>query len=349
MQKLKDVMLRMKQEQNRITQNPLLGCFAQDELGNIDIMAETDDFILEKKATILKLIEGMQIDFNEKLKSAFDEYNEALVYLKLRQTFPTADRIKEKKNVKTPDFHVPIVCVENEGTEQETVNEYNVYVELKTLSFADGNNVYKDVMQQALNAQIDIEDQLRRGSRIAFGIHEVAPLQKSGATKKTTTKDEIAAVIDKINQNIKEDQFSSGDTILFVDMTQLGTQSHPLDMAAPVFQDFRLGSNVSGLLWNVAFGRHTDRIYKPIDFEGQENIDEDLGRDGILTAFQFIKAICFRICPMGGKPQLIGMIRHREESEGVVTFLHKICDHINDDMNAYDWKRVEMTKSQKFC
>ena len=330
---LKEIFLKLKQKTNSITNNPLLNSFEQEDLEVLDNAALADTFIAEKKKNILNLIKGVKVDFDPKLKSAFDEYNEGLTYLRLKEKFQRVDRVPEGDG-KTPDFKIDFTADDN-GIE----TDFTVYAELKSMSFADGNLNYRDAMEQGLQAQIDIEGQIKNGNRVAFGITEIQPLHKDNKKyHPSSAKYAIEILIEKIEQNLKEGQFAFGDTVLIIDLKQITLPSSYIEGGVPVFQEKQYGSLVSGVQWNVAFAKQGHLVYKPIEFEGKENIDGELERNGIFTGRDWIKAIIFLDYSLGErKPKIVGLHKQTGISDGVSFFLNKFCDFVNDDMNTAGW------------
>lgn len=331
---LEERFLKLKQLTNSLTHNPLLNCFEQECLALLDEEAVNDSFISTKKHTILKLIKNHNIDFEPKLKSAFDEYNEGLTYIRLTKKFGKVERIPEG-NEKTPDFKI-------EFEDNNLLNKkksHTIYLELKSMSFADGNLNYQNTIKQGVKAQIDIERQIKQGKKVAFGITEVAPLHKSNKNYDlSSTKYAIEVLIEKIDQNLKAGQFSLGETILLIDLKQLSLPSYFKEGGVPIFQEKLYNSYVSGIQWNVAFGKVGYLVYKPIEFEGKENIDGELERNGILRNYDYIKAIIFFDYQLGDKePKIVGLHRNIDVSDSVSNFLHEFCDFVNDDKNTQGW------------
>lgn len=324
--------LKLMQESNSITHNPLFLCFDLEELAMLD--ASQDKFVTSKKKNILKLIKGIGVDFNPKLKSAYDEYREALTYLMLKEKFPNSDRIPEEKT-KTPDFKIPFIVYDN-GDE---VN-YSIYAELKSMAFSDGNLNYKNTMEQGLNAQIELEIQVQQGKNVAFAITEIQPMHKSGKKyNPSSTKYAIESLIEKIEQNIKPDQFSFGDTVLIIDLKQLTLPSFGEEGAMPVYVEQQFNSFVSGVQWNVAFGKRGHLLFKQIEFEGKENTDGELEKEGILVSRDWIKALIFFDYTLSDvKPKVVGLFRANNTTDAVEHFLHQFCDIVNDDQNSRVWK-----------
>lgn len=215
---MREQILALKQRTNSITSNPLLNCFDDKLLAAIEEAGRTDAFVAEKQKKITALTRNLPIDFQEQLKSAFDEYSEALAYLYLKAKFPRTERIPET-NRPTPDFKIEF----EPGPHLDAEGLQRIYAELKTMSFADGKLNYKNAMNDALASQIDIEGQIMSGKKIAFGEHVIQPWLKSGRAEYDpySFKYVIETFIQKIDQNIKELQYKGGDTILLIDQQQL--------------------------------------------------------------------------------------------------------------------------------
>ena len=309
-------------------------------LEKLDQKAISDDFIAEKKRKILDLIKYTNIDFDPKLKSAYDEYSEALTYLIFNCKFPTVNRVPEKQGENTPDFKIGF-DFDNNGETQKC----EIYAELKSMSFTEGNLNYKNTMEKGLESQIDIEKQQKEGNKVAFGLVEIQPLHKGNKKYDPySTRYAIETLIEKIEQNIKEGQHSLGDTVLIVDLKQLSLPSYFKEGAVPIFQEQKYNSYMSGVQWNVALGKAGHLIFKPIEFEGKENTDGELEKDGILISRDYIKAIVFLDYALSDKePKIIGLHKQRNISDCVGAFLNKFCDFVNDDRNSNGWRINENT------
>lgn len=330
---LTETFLKLKQQTNSLTHNPLLDSFDQSALEKIDAFSEMDGFVCEKKTRILALIKGVGIDFNEKLKPAFDEYSEALTYLILKASFGQVERIPESDR-KTPDFKISF-----EFEDGLTPINCSVYAELKTFAFAEGNLNYKDVMNQGLNAQIDIERQLNQGNHIAFGITEIDSLRLHNKDYDPySIRQSIETFIKKAEQNIKSEQFEMGDTVLIINLKQHSLPGNYKEISVPIFQESRFKSLMSGLLWNMAFGKSGHLIFKPIEFEGRKNTDGELTMDGILVNRHWLKAVCFLTYTLGGtEPKIVGLHNRKGLTDSVEVFLSRFCDFVNDDENTEGW------------
>lgn len=332
---LESVFLQLKQRTNSITFNPLLNSFEQFSLKKIDDEAVNDPFVSTKRKRILELVKDLTIDFNPKLKSAFDEYSEALAYLLLRTKFLNVERILEAAT-ETPDFKIAV---------ESSVHGRNglqfVYAELKTLSYAFGNLNYKNAMNQGIQSSIEIEKQLRKGNKIAFGESVVQPWYNPNKKYDPfSTKYIIEALNEKIDQNIKEGQYLLGETILLIDLRQMILPNTYLQGGVPFHLSVRGDCVVSGVQWHVAFGKLGHDVFCPIEFEGKENIEGVLERRGLLWTYPFIKAVCFIEQPSSEDKTATVLGLHRSDmvSENVATFLHRFCDFVNTDVNNYGYQ-----------
>jgi len=294
----------------------------------MDDLANSDQFVNNKKSNILNLIKGVNIDKGlSQLGSAFDEYREGMVYLMLKSKFQKVEKVPEGEK-RTPDFKIDISI------------DSAIYAELKTMSFADGNLNYLTVMKEGLQSQIDIEGQIKEGKRVAFGITSIAPWRKSNRDYDPySILFAIETLIEKIEQNIKKGQFSMGNTVLIVDTKQLAMPNSYMEGGVPVYIGGMYYSLISGVQWNVSFGKMGHMIYRSIEFEGKENVDGELKRNGILHNREWIKAICF-ITHTSKDVKITGLHRHGEKSDAVLHFLNQFCDFVNDELNTNGWEAV---------
>ncbi|WEA01782.1 hypothetical protein [Mucilaginibacter sp. SJ] len=169
---LEEEFLKLKQVLVQLSYNPLLQSFEQGNLALLDRTAPVDDFVREKKKLILKHIMRHGVDFDPELKSAYDEYSEALTWIWLKKKVRNIERVPESK-IKTPDFKVTVNA--DQGHQEA---DQIVYAELKSMSFADGNLNYKQVMQDALDEQIKMDKQRANGNRVSQGVYIISPLYK---------------------------------------------------------------------------------------------------------------------------------------------------------------------------
>lgn len=324
---LHDIILKIKQETSSITNNPVIDAFNLDECKLLDSKAASDTFIKDKIDKCLNYLDKLKIDFNPSYKSAYEEYNEAITYVELSKKYQT-NRIPET-STPTPDFKV----------ESNGEFPFDIFVEAKALSFLDGNLNYIEAQKSSLEANISIEGQIQDGKKIAFGETIISPFLKRD--KLPSTKELIDIYIDKINNNIKSGQYSLGDTVLLIDIKQLLLGSHWDESGIALYQEGLMKSIVSGVLWHTAFGQAGDTIYKPIEFEGKENIDSTLTKNGILVDNTFIKGLVFAVYKNFHERKYLGFFRCKEQDEQVANFISGFCDLHNDNKNTEAWRVLQ--------
>jgi hypothetical protein len=324
---LHDRILELKQELSTITNNPVMDAFNLEECKYLDSQYSADTFIRSKVDSCLNYLRNLKIDFNPSYKSAYEEFNEAMVYVDFSKKYATT-RIPEAKTP-TPDFRLT----------DNGEFPFDVYVEVKALSFLDGNLNYIEAQKSSLEANIAIEEQINDGKQIAFGETIISPFLKRN--KLPSTKDLIEIYIDKITNNIKSGQFALGDTILLVDIKQLLVGSHWDESGIALYQESQMKSIVSGVLWHVAFGQTGDMIYKPIEFEGKPNIDSQLTKNGILVDNNFIKGLVFATYKNFHERKYLGFFRYEEQDEQSANFISLFCDLHNDNKNTEAWRVLQ--------
>lgn len=324
---LHDRILELKQEVSSITNNPVMDAFNLEECKYLDSQYSTDTFIKSKVDSCLNYLSNLKIDFNPSYKSAYEEYNEAMVYVDLSKKYTTT-RIPEAKTP-TPDFRLT----------DNGEFPFDIYVEVKALSFIDGNLNYIEAQKSSLEANIAIEKQLNDGKQIAFGETIISPFLKRN--KLPSTKDLIEIYIDKITNNIKSGQFALGDTVLLVDIKQLLVGSHWDESGIALYQEGQMKSIVSGVLWHVAFGQAGDMIYKPIEFEGKPNTDSQLTKNGILVDNSFIKGLVFATYKNFHERKYLGFFRYEEQDDQSAKFISLFCDLHNDNKNTEAWRVLQ--------
>lgn len=311
-----------------LTTNPILEKFEEEDCESIDTASETDSFVSTKRSVILKNIKDLNIDFEAKFKSLYEDYSELVTYLDLKGNF-NIEHIPEAKT-STPDFKL-------------NYQGHEIYLELKSLSFSNGNLNYKSAQEKSLNANIKIEKTLSKGNKMGFGTYSTNPLFKGDhSVSPYSVKYVIEEIIKKINNNLKPKQFSNGETILFVDLKQLIIPSKLKESAITFFK--YNSSIVSGVLWNVAFGRKDNLILKTIDWEVEKNVEGQLEENGILTEHAFIKGMIMVGYENFTDRKMIGFYRHSERDLEATKFIAEACYFINNDVN---FNAFEVLKERK--
>jgi hypothetical protein len=320
-------LLQLKQETSTITTNPVLNAFNLDECRYLDSLYATDTFVKEKIDNCLSYLKDLSIDFSPGYRSAYEEFNEAIVYTDLLKKCQ-ATRVSETATP-TPDFNLV-------GTNE---NQFNIYAEVKAISFLDGNLNYIKAQQSSLEANISIEKQVQAGQNIVFGEAIISPFHKNG--KLPSTRELIEIYIDKINNNIKPGQYLLGDTILLIDIKQLLLGSKWDESGVAFYQEGLLKSIASGVLWNAVFGHAGEMIYQPIEFEGKPNTDSPLEKNGILVDHKYITGLVFATYENFEDRKYVGFFRHDEQDKQSATFISLFCNFYNDEKNTQAWKVLQ--------
>ena len=334
MKSLYNTVLKKKQDVSQITCNPTLGAMDLDYCKILDSLVPTDDFVTSRVKSCLKELDlAGGIDFNGHYLSAFDAYNEAVTYYDLKQRGFNVHGIPEASS-STPDFEVEFTFKDWDGAQKTE----NVFLEVKSLAYANGNEEYKKAQDAAFESNVRIEEQHNRGRRFCSSEYCVSPL----GDKDTGPTAEIEEFNKKICNNIKPSQFKYGndaDTILFVDMSQY-MFPFKVEECLPVFPNVQRRYSASGRLWMIAFGIEGERIFSWPEFEGKSNFDKLLEKPGILNCDEFscIKGIIFCSGSEKGKRKLYGFYRYEDEELKTTNFIHHACDFVNDDKNTYGFK-----------
>lgn len=281
---IRDKLLKLMQEVNSVGSSFPMQYVKLDFIAKMELEADSNCVFKEALTKIETLANKALkniVDFNS-LIGIKNIYSEAYIFSKLRSLL-FIEKIPENSN-KSPDYKVKF-------------RDEDIYIELKSLNMLGGTLKHRDIMTGSLDSIIEAENQVRRGSRSGFGIQVIQPyLSLNKEYDSRSVRLVIESLIDKINQNIKEGQYSLGDTVLLVDLSdQLPLISKPSQAIQDKHYDDTGNTYVSGELWNVAFGKLEDQISKPAEFEGADNADGMLLKEGILIRHPYIKGLIFHV------------------------------------------------------
>lgn len=284
MSAIKDKLMKLKQEINSVGSSFPMMYIKLDFIEKMELEAEQNIAFKEALCLISKFADKAlkNIEDYNSLSEIKNIYSEVFILSKL-QSLLNITKIPEK-NSKTPDYKVRF-------------RDVDIYIELKSLNMIGGNLKHKDIMNDSLDSKITAEEQINKGSNVGFGVQVIQPyLSNNKKYDFRSTRLVIESLIDKINQNIKEDQYSLGDTILLVDLSdQLPLISKPIDAIQETYFNDIGSTKASGELWNVAFGKVGDQILKPVEFEGADNLDGYLIKEGVLISHPYIKGLIFHV------------------------------------------------------
>src|SRR5687767_3929822 len=146
--KASEIILKLKQETGRITNNPLLDRVDLDILKRFETRAENNNDYKRKLKQIASLASGLTYLYDKKYQYFFDIYNELVVF-ELLSTKLEAKFIVENGDTKTPDYKL-------------SLNDTDfIYADLKTLHFVDGNLNYIDIQNQGAASKIALEKEMK--------------------------------------------------------------------------------------------------------------------------------------------------------------------------------------------
>lgn len=262
-------------------------------------------------------------------RQAFEYYGEALVYGMLSKHFKTR-RVDAKDN-SMPDF----ACL--------LPSKKEFFVEVKSLDIVDApfrpNEMHEDAMQQ----QIELDDQVRQGQRVAMAEREIAPYKRAFHDSSYDPRSLLAVIntlINKADSAFKSTQFEQGPTFAFIlaDRLVIPGGEHGV---APHYYERGGGAVVSGVLWNVCFGQKGWPIYRVPDFEGKPGLEGYMSMYGLLADPKVpFPTGAMIVASTGSEDTLIGLYDSKwspdqEWGENETSeVLHALCKAYNDEKNS---------------
>jgi hypothetical protein len=188
-----------------------------------------------------------------RLAQVFETFVEAWAYRRLRNCL-SVSKIQESSDDPRPDF-------------QCELNGREFFVEVKAPDVVDGDLHHEELMRTSTEAQIDLDNQLRSGERIAMAVHTVDPFRKLSdqhydATDLTAA---IATLRDRARNLFRVRQFSSGPTFALMCIDRYPIPGN----RRAILPEYRLGGvwarsgrdRQSGVIWQAGFGQAGTVIY----------------------------------------------------------------------------------------
>ena len=306
----------LHQALSSVTHNHALSYLSKDNIAMIDSF--TGDAIATE--TVQKRIEGIRY-WADRCKADIDKvgnfvvlkekFSELLMFTKLARRYQT-EAIPEKATP-TPDFRVRFKTLE-------------LFVEMKSLNLLDPDVNHRTIMSDALERKIETERQLKQGRRVAMSDFVIQPYRRGDDYKPDSTTAVVEALIEKVDQNIGKDQFGFGPTILLLDFSgQLLLHGSP---SGNLNREFVCDAeNVpvpqSGELWHLAFGAVGMPMKRVIDFEGLDEKDAPLSREGILRKHDFIAGLAVH-----HEGKFWGAALRCRQNINAVEFLQDLCEEV---------------------
>ncbi len=242
-------------------------------------------------------------------------------------------KVLEEKDSNTPDFIYP--------------SQEPVYFEVKTLSTVRGGRGINENLDDALDAQIEIQRQLQKGRRIANSESIIQPY----GTKPCHGGHIAVAIntlIEKTRQNIKIGQFTNPNTFLVLNLCILRPACSRCCALRPSYCDASLfPTSVTGDLWMLAFARVGMLVQGIPDSEGASAVQGRIEKIGILADPEFnrIAGLLIVAYPLGQKPSIYGLFRNSDHSSWltrlpgpIVTLTDLTGQYWNDDADSNGWQ-----------
>jgi hypothetical protein len=249
------------------------------------------------------------IDDVKSFMSLKEKFSELLMFVKLANRYPT--RPIPTTNAPTPDF-----CV--------TFRMRELFVEVKSLNLLNSEANLHAIMEESLASKILIEEQVEAGKRMATAVHVIQPYFNGNEHKRDSTTFVVEALIDKVEQNLGVGQFRFGSTLLLIDFSeQLLVHGSARDNLMREFASESVPIPQSGELWHLAFGVAGMPMKRVVEFEGLDNTDTPLGRNGVLREHPFISALVVHYAGV-----FWGAAIRRRDNIQAIDFLEDLCEGI---------------------
>ena len=315
-----------------ITSSHSLSAVDLNTLKSIDLLAHQDPTFRTFAKQLVAKLAKKTTEFDVIAYSQFFEiYGEAVTLQFLRDRGLKTERVAEADTGR-PDFQ----C------ELESGKDF--YIEVKSLDIVGGEFRHREMMEDALDVQIDLEAQLKSGERVAMAVSEISPYKGVGTTRSYDWRS-LITVIDslrsKCRQAFKSSQFTLGPTFALALLDRLVLPGAVHALAPYYYEPLHGGACISGVLWHAAYGKIGAPIFRICEFEGKPTLEGHLTSDGLF-------ADTHQVFPGVGLITLDGRTGQRvayglaaaNKTEGwsfdlTEEVLRLICDAQNDHGNSF--------------
>jgi hypothetical protein len=332
MENLKSRFTKALQTTIGLTNNSYL-TFLSDAVEKVSDSSQEDQVLSEYNQNLLEILSENNFALNADKTNEFAQLlGEAHFYLLCKNKGVALKRIKEGAD-KTPDF---------------IFEAQDMYFEVKTLSVVSGSSGIKKSLEDSLEAQIDIEDQLKRGKRIATGISVIQPYGEKPYQKgKRNITTVIETLIEKTRQNIKSGQFPNGKSFLVLNLSIIPPFRTENFVLRPAYCDYMFSKAVSGELWMIAFAQPGAPILGIPEFEGKPGVESIMEKSGILSDpdYEYISGILLMIHPWRKNTDIWGLYSYGKfvtwqdnEPDVVNTLLSLTGNDWNDNKDTNGWQ-----------
>jgi len=322
-----------------------------DDLRTFDLKAhKNNDLDAFRNELTSKLEKIASIDDVTAFSQVFEIYGEIVGYRYLRGRELKVTRLAERKGKETPDFK----CDLSDGKE--------FFVEVKTFDIVGGDLRKREMMEDALDIRIELEEQRNAGRFIASATTEIAPYRKHHETD-TYDPRSLVGVIDTLREKFrnafKEGQFNDGPTFALVVMDRLILPGGKFSLAPYYYDNYADGSISSGVLWHMAYGCPGTPIFRVPEFSGARSLEYHLDNFGLFVDDkQFFPGPGVIILNRGREPSshtALGLINENySDGDGwsiddTQCVLHALCDFWNNGGGSQSYKysaNIEKRRSE---
>lgn len=334
MENLRNQYVKALQDTIGLANNSYL-TFLKGAVEKVSIASQTDQVLSEYNQDLLSIVSEKDFALDSEKTNKFAQIlGEAHFYLLCKNKGISLTRIKEEKDKKTPDFKL---------------ESHDMHFEVKTLSVVSGGLGIKKSLEDSLDAQIEIESQLKQGKRIATGVSIVQPYGEKPYQKgKGTISAVIDILIEKARQNIKSGQFPNNKSFLVLNLSIIPPFRTENYVLRPAYcDDYLFQKAVSGELWMMAFAFPGAPVLGIPEFEGKPCVESILEKSGILTDpdFDMVSGILFMIHPWQKDTEIWGLYDHQKFTTWsdsmptiVETLISLTADNWNDDKDTNGWQ-----------
>lgn len=222
-----------------------------------------------------------------------------------------------------------------------------LYFEVKTLSVVDGHRGIGTAVGTSLDAQIDLESQVRNGARVATTVSEFAPYGDR-PHKKPPQIALIETLLEKVRGNIKAEQFKQPNTFLVVNLSVLSPRPTERQILRPVYWEPAYKAPVSGQLWMLAFAQPEMLIHSIPKHEGLPGIEGKVDKTGILHEHAYISGLLILAHPWRRPAEMWGLFRNvdwelwSDKSDHPTDHLFNVLQpRWNDELDSMGWECKE--------
>jgi hypothetical protein len=244
------------------------------------------------------------------LRQLKERFAEAFVIATLSEIPGVVLELVKRAKTKTPD--VKVIAFGK-----------TFWIEIKSPGIVGGEQAYVEIMRRGMDARIAAETQAARpGAPLGVGISVVRPWFKEGEVYDSgSTAMVIDGLIEKIEGNYKPQQFKNWPTVLLIDLDfHLPIGASTSEALKRVYISDLTETEVSGVLWQAAFGNIGDQLKKHIDFKGLSNVDRAQTNMGILRRHPDIAAIMFH-----DQGKFYGAAISKSKTVALIDSMKKIC------------------------